>query len=432
MKVGVIADDITGANDTGVQFAKRGLQVSVMLEPPAARIEAEQKRDALVLDTDSRSMDAYLAYRRVAEASRSLQALGAKIVFKKIDSTLRGNLGAEIDAVYDVFRPDFVIIAPAYPQAGRLVKDGKLYVHGTPVHETEFANDPRTPITDSCICALLRKQSERPAEILPASILAQRSDELGGMLNRLLSQGIRYLIADSSNDDDLKLLVARIGETGHSVVWAGSAGLASHLPVEESDRSIPDVEIVAPGSPQSVLFVVGSISARSRSQLDILLEREDVQGVSVEGWRLASGHAECERELRRAVKQAEDSLSNRLHPVLYVKADADAVRLAREAGVRNGMNAQETSEAVSRALGTAALSLCGRMQVGAIVMTGGDTAKQICAKLGAVEFRLLDELEPGVPVGLLIADKLIPAVTKAGGFGSDGVFVLALERLMTS
>lgn len=435
MKVAVIADDLTGANDTGVQFAKRGLNVSVMLAPasgPKAAFAADT--DVLVLDTDSRSLDAESARRKVAEASRCVLAAGAKVVFKKIDSTLRGNLGAELDAVYDVFRPDFVVVAPAYPETGRLVREGRLFVHGTLVHETEFARDPKTPVAESYIPELLRRQTKHQVAVVPSAVLADGSCALEPVLRSSLTGGIRYLVCDSADDGDLERIVSLIGETAYSVVWAGSAGLARHLSAAGPSAGIqPPPQFRKQGGP--VLAVIGSVSPRSRRQLDVLLGHPGVRGIRMEAFRLVSGAAERERELSHAAEQAALVSRAGLHPVLYSAGDEEDVRLARDAGARSGMSGQAVSDAISRALGEAVSRLLGRIGIngiGGIVMTGGDTARQVCCSLRAAEFRLLDEVECGVPVGLLAVDgrEPLPAVTKAGGFGSDQALLRALESLI--
>ncbi|KRF06820.1 hypothetical protein ASG89_18390 [Paenibacillus sp. Soil766] len=427
MKVAVIADDLTGAGDTGAQFAKHGLHVTIRLQFRAG-MEAVSEQDVLVLDTDSRSLNAEAAYQRAVEASRCAQAFEADVVFKKIDSTLRGNLGSEMDAVYDTYRPDFVVIAPAYPKAGRLVREGRLYVHGTPLHETEFASDPKTPITESYIPELLRHQTKRPVEVIPSEILAEGRSALELVLQNCLSQGICYLLVDSDNDDDLKRIVSLFGETSYSVVWVGAAGLAQQLAVQYESLTQPSPKkLVQPNGP--ILAVIGSVSSRSRRQLDVLLSQPNVQGIRMEAYRLISGKAETEHELANAVEEAAQAINANFHTVLYSSGDREAIRLAQRVGAQNGMTAQEVSDTISRALGESAFRLINRCRIGGIILTGGDTARQVCSSLQANEFRVFDEVETGVPIGFLVSEEHLPVVTKAGGFGSDQVLLRALESL---
>ncbi|MEI7025563.1 four-carbon acid sugar kinase family protein [Paenibacillus sp. y28] len=428
MKLAIIADDLTGASDSGVQFARCGLHVSVMLGPLSGAGPKPPQGDVLVLDTDSRSASAESAYHRVAEASRYAALSGAQAMFKKMDSTLRGNLGAELDAVYDTLHPDFIVIAPAYPEAGRLVRDGFLYVHGTPVHETEFGRDPKTPVLTSFIPDLIGRQSKRSVEVISSSQLGEEESAFKKMLHSCRVRGVPYLVADSADSLELGRMLSLFAATEYSVVWAGSAGLAravqEHSFIGENNRpqEIPPVEL-------PVLAVVGSVSPRSRLQLERLLAVPQVKGIQLEGRRLVSGRSEREREILQAASQAEQSLHGGCHTVLYSSGDREAIEEACEAGKRYGMNRQEVSDAIAQGLGECAARLLPKAPVGGFIITGGDTAKQVCLALGATGIQLAGEVETGVPMGLLVMEEPLPVVTKAGGFGTDDVLEKALHVL---
>ena len=136
----IIADDLTGAGDAGVQFAAAGLRTRTLRDDwtPESLAGAE----VVVVDTASRGLAAEQAYRRVAAAAARLQAAATQVVYKKIDSTLRGPLGAEIDAVLDACGLNLALVCPAYPANGRTLQDGVLLVGGIPVAETPAAADP--------------------------------------------------------------------------------------------------------------------------------------------------------------------------------------------------------------------------------------------------------------------------------------------------
>src|SRR5215204_1419789 len=150
MHVAIIADDLTGAADTGVQFVRAGYRTAVFFR--ATEVIADDL-DAVAFDTDSRTMPAGFAAKRVLDAAHSVR--GARIVCKKLDSTLRGNVAAELAAVSGVLHPDCVIVAPAFPAAGRTTVDGTQLANGVPVDETEMRNDPSTPVREAHIPTLL-------------------------------------------------------------------------------------------------------------------------------------------------------------------------------------------------------------------------------------------------------------------------------------
>jgi len=130
-RLGVIADDLTGANDTGVQFARHGARTLVPLDwhDLAALGRAA---DVLVLNTNSRGLPADVAARRARVAAEALRKARVEAIYKKIDSTCRGNIGAELEAILDVYAVPLTVLAPSFPPAGRAVRDGVLTVKGTP------------------------------------------------------------------------------------------------------------------------------------------------------------------------------------------------------------------------------------------------------------------------------------------------------------
>jgi D-threonate/D-erythronate kinase len=147
-----IADDLTGALETGAKFAGRGVAARVVT---MGEFEAAPETPVLVIDTETRHLsagEAAGAVRRVAAAARRL---APSLVYKKTDSTLRGNIAAEFGALREVFPELALVFVPAYPEMGRTVRGGRLYVHGVPVHETSFAADPLNPILESEIARVL-------------------------------------------------------------------------------------------------------------------------------------------------------------------------------------------------------------------------------------------------------------------------------------
>src|ERR671910_3094076 len=150
MLIAVIADDLTGAADTGVQFVHAGYRTAVFFR--ATEMVADDL-DAVAFDTDSRAMPAGFAAKRVLEVTRA--AREARIVYKKLDSTLRGNVAAELAAALGGARRERAVVAPAFPAAGRTTAGGTQRVHGVPVDETEMANDPHTPVREAHVPSML-------------------------------------------------------------------------------------------------------------------------------------------------------------------------------------------------------------------------------------------------------------------------------------
>lgn len=421
VRIAIIADDLTGANDSGVQFARSGLKSAVLLSMEDG---GDPDDDVVVIDTDSRSASAEEAYRKVRDASEYVASGGFDVVFKKIDSTLRGNIGAEFDALFDVFEPDFIVCTPAYPEYSRQVRDGHLYLGGKLLHETEFALDPKTPIHESSILERIEGQSERRAGLITIGDLGRGEEHLREKLREFREDGRRYVVFDAETDEDLRRIVGLFAGGGYRIIWSGSAGLANCLTgSKQRDGFSLDK------SEHPVLAVVGSVNQTTRKQLQLLLSSPGVAGAKLLAHRVVADPAETAAETASVFAEASARLGEGKHVVLYSSGEPEEIRLATEAGARAGLSATAVSDRISRELGAIAASLLRSHPVSRLILTGGDTAKQFCRFSGFKKFELIDEVETGVPIGIFSGERDVFGVTKAGGFGSDEVLLHALRIL---
>ncbi|PTX64556.1 uncharacterized protein YgbK (DUF1537 family) [Melghirimyces profundicolus] len=418
--IGIIADDLTGAGDTGVRFLSKGLDVSVLFAP-----EGEDRlSDVVVLDTDSRTQDREAAYALVSRAAVWMKGKGCRTVYKKVDSTLRGHIGVEIQAVMEQFEFDFAVIAPAYPKMGRTTVNGIQYVEGIPLHETEMARDPKTPVKESNLVRLLRQQSgEKTAHIDPRS-LGDDATRWQEVLDRCREEGIRWLVFDARTDLDLALLVRQIKAASHSVLWVGSAGLAEHLldSVPETGKEAR-MENVASGP---VMAVAGSMAEVTRVQIQRALTRPRTAGVEVDPSELLRPRSEI---LDRYTAEMEEALRRGDDVIVHVSTRDDAFRRARRTGADLGMTPLEAGNRISEELARLTGRVIQRHEVNKLILTGGDTAKSVCRRLGARGISLRGEVEPGLPFGNLIGNPRRMTVTKAGAFGSGDSLIHAIHQL---
>jgi len=424
MKIAIIADDLTGANDSGAQFASYGLNTSVLfqLDPNALH-----QSNAVVIDADSRSLPKEKAYAKVKRIAETMKE-HANIIYKKIDSTLRGNIGAEIDAIYDTIQPTFMVIAPAYPQNGRTVYQGYHFLHGTLLHETELSRDPKCPITESSIPRLLAKQTKRPIGLIDYQTLRLGFGKVKEQLDRYRADGIPYIVFDSVSEDDLRHIVQYVRQLNERVVWVGSAGLAHYLPEAYDLQTSPKTRIdKLSGRP--ILLVVGSVSQVSRTQLDRVLSLPNVKGIQVDSVQLVRDCESRIREMAKALGQAEDKVKQGFHIALYSSASPSDIKQVQAIGKASGQSPVEMSNSIAKGLGEVAAALIRGNHFGAMVLTGGDTAKYVCSQIGAAGFELIDEIEPGVPMAKLIHESEMYVVTKAGAFGSENTLMQAIHHL---
>lgn len=377
MRFAIVADDLTGAADSGVQLVRAGYRTAVVFRGESA----PEDLDAAVLDTDSRSLPAEEARERVLSAGEALATAG--IAYKKIDSTLRGGIVAELRAALEASGREKGVVAPAFPDAGRTTLGGVQLLHGEPVHETELSRDPRNPVSESHLPTLLRDLG--PVENLRSETLSQPS-----VREALARAG--WLVADVASNGDLDSLVRAVPDPGE-VLWAGSAGLAAAL-----GRLFPGSRKEPPSRPSGakrVLLVVGSASGVSRKQL---------------------------RRVSKSAKLVE----------LSPEAPSEASE-ALGAGRNVALHAPEAStgdpESVVEGLSEVVFRLSEEGLFDALVLTGGETAVRVSKRLGASGILLADELEPGVPVGVLSGSRPYPVVTKAGAFGGPDALLDALRTL---
>jgi D-threonate/D-erythronate kinase len=386
MLMAVIADDLTGAADAGVQLVRAGYRTAVVFhgeEVPTTDI------DAVSFDTDSRTMPAGFAAKRVVEVARAVR--GARIVYKKSDSTLRGNVAAELVALSGVAGRERTVVAPAFPAAGRTTLDGTQLVHGVPVDETEMRDDPQTPVREAHIPTLL---AEAFSSI---GTLGVEDVADSGRVRQVLEEN-ECVVADAERASDLKVLVRAVSDPAR-VLWAGSAGLAFALGSVYPGPGAGDTdESGAPVRP--VLVVVGSLSGVAREQVRRLVQ--EYGDISVE-----AGGGE-------AVAAARDALSGATCAVVHSPEKEDA-----------------SGEAVLGSLAEVVGRLSEENLFGGLILTGGATAVGVARRLGATGILLRGEVEAGVPAGTLIGPRPYPVVTKAGGFGGPDTLVGAVEALAT-
>jgi 4-hydroxythreonine-4-phosphate dehydrogenase len=329
----ILADDLTGAADCAAQALRHGLTAAVTLRPGAG-----VAADVLALDLDTRRGGARAAYA----ATRDAAGGAAPLLYVKLDSLLRGYVGAALDGALDGRGAATAVVAPAFPAQGRTTAGGRQLVGG------EVVGD---------LLETLREQTER-------EVIHVRD----GALDR---PGV--LVCDAEDDDDL----ARIASAGPAgVVWAGAAGLAGALfrGLEPGGGAPP---AAAPGGP--ALVVVGTQAAAA--QLEALLARPGCSGIPA-GPRAGD-------EARAALARGEDA-------VLYGEAAAGA----------------DLTAAVEHAAG--------------LVLTGGETARAVCDRVGVTAIELIREIEPGVPLGRA-GD--LGIVTKAGAFGDPETLCRAVDAI---
>lgn len=425
MNLAIIADDLTGANDSGVQLARHGLKTTVLFDMDN---ESVRNYEAVVFDTDSRSINQLDAYEKVKQVAEFLTQAGFKSIFKKLDSTMRGNIGAEIDAIYDVLQPDFMMIAPGYPKNNRSICQSIHYLNGVPLGETEIAKDPKTPVTASYLPDLLKQQTEHTIGTITVDDLAQGAAHIGDLLKNYSERRIAYLIIDSTEEHHLEQILSYTKNLPYEFAWVGSAGIANYLPAHYG-LPVKQNNLDIPANDGPILTVIGSVNKNSRAQLDVLLQTTNTYAIAFESYKAVSDEAEKEQEINKVFEAAYAKAKEGHDVVIYSTGETADIEQAWQAGEANGLNHTEVSNEIVKAIGAICSKLLAKECFHGVTMTGGDTAKQICSLWDIKGFELLDELEIGVPISKFLGVENLYVITKAGGFGSENVFIHAINKL---
>ncbi len=388
MTLTLVADDLSGACDAGALFAGPG---PVAVHPDWARLDGA--RPVVAVDTDSRAAAPDEARRRVAAAARALGPRLRGRLFKKVDSTLRGHVGPELDALLTAAGRRRALLAPAFPAQARAVVAGRLLVGGVPVHDTAIGKDPAFPRPTSAVADLVAAGLAGAVTRLDLETVRR-----GGAAVRQALAGAagRLVAADAETDDDLDALAAAADDP--EVILAGSAGLARAVARRLALLGEP------PPLPEGRAWLVlaGSRHPVTRAQVGALAAAgTDVRAVTPDGPSALGGLARAIGEGRPAVLAAP-------------QAGADDPRARAD---------------VAAALARAAVTLLGRCRPDLVVVTGGDTARALARAIGAARIDVIGAPRPGLALGEAArpAGPALWLLTKAGGFG-DRDLLLALVK----
>ena len=394
MRLAIVADDLTGAADAAVHFCGGQRRVVVGLDweqPPAG--------DVVALDAASRKLPAPEAAARVAAAVRVLAGMAPALWYKKVDSTLRGHLAAELGACLVATGAEVAVLAPAYPAQGRTTLDGLQ--HGV---RWEAAPEGASRPPFGHLPTILRADGV-PAVLLPLTEV--RRNRLIAQLGSLPDGTVA--VCDAVDDADLDAIAAAAVASNRPVLLAGSAGLAAAV----GRGRYRDLTLDAPPLPadNAVAIVVGTLQDVTRRQLDLLQSERRVPTVTV----LA------EQAALDAPAYA-DTLFARMW---------DAVAIGEGVVITTGPERLAGASALMAAvLGELTARLVTEAGVRRLVLTGGDVAHAACAALGVSALCLLGQVAEGVPVGQPLDHDPAPVlVTKAGGFGGPGTLLSAYDYL---
>ena len=422
-KIVIIADDLTGGADTGVQFCAffdETVLVPYHQLPNARSQTGERVSRAISIFTNSRALDSDVARKRLLSVAAQFSQSKPKWVYKKIDSCLRGNLGTEIEAIMDGLGFELSFIAPAFPEMGRTTVNDIHLVHDVPVSQTEISQDPVAPVTEPRVSRLVAQQSRYPVGHVALDSLQKGEVRLQRKITQLARQGIRHIVFDSTCRDHLDIISRLLTSFDRRILPVGSAGLAASLGcvLPPGLRSRKDENRAPAGA--NHLIVSGTTSDVTKKQLKALL------------------HAYPCREIIATPDQLADS--DQRHILLKKASEAAEILSAENVIVRIGPEANgqaaagksarlHRAESVIEGIGFFVAAILKRCRPGFLFATGGDTANAILTAIDGSAIRILGEIVRGMVHGRLIGGPLngLAMITKAGAFGQDDALVVLHE-----
>ena len=412
-KILVIADDFTGALDTGVQFHAKGTRIHILSQDTAFSMkQVEDDVQVLIIDAETRHLDPQKAYQTVHQIVS--EAVWAKIpcIYKKTDSGLRGNIGAELAALLDACGGERIHFIPSFPQLGRVTRKGIHYIDGVPVAESVFGQDPFEPVCCSNVVDIIKKQSNVSTWTAGEEVPPELPKGIG--------------IYDSSTDMQLHKIAKTLQQQGELKFLAGCAGFASVLPdilgLERNGEQLPPV-------PQKLLVICGSINPITLRQL-CAAQQAGAPRIQLtpeqkleEGWLDST---EGRRKLEEWAAQAKNA------SLMIIEGNRTKEGNAtKQYAAKKKMTLEQVRAQISRAMGGILERLLSLGVKSTVLVTGGDTLLAFMERIGQNRLIPLGELAPGVVLSQIAYHKEKYAIiSKSGGFGDEHLLLELREKLM--
>lgn len=412
VKLVIIADDLTGALDTGVQFSKKNMSAIVTTDLNFNFEDICKEADVVVIDTESRHIPADEAKERVKSALSKFDKKEIKFFYKKTDSTLRGNIGSEVEGFMEGLNIDEVSFIPAFPLGKRTVKDGVLYVNNVKLAETQFAMDILNPVTDSFIPDIINKQSDINVK------LKDINEEFSSLDNKEK----HIYIFDSENMEDMENIGKVLYNKNKLNYTIGNAGFAEVLTYYiKSDTKKEDIIL----EDDRILFVCGSVNITSLKQCKYA-EKIGYCSDSLKFTNIISEDYKNSDNYITDKEYFKEKINNNKKFLLRTTDSEDVIKKAIEYTEKNSIPMEELTSNIANSTGQLVSDLIREHDIKNLIIFGGDTLMGILKNIGCQYIIPVSEIFPGVVFTRAVGkDTAINVITKAGGFGEESI----IERI---
>lgn len=418
--IGIIADDLTGADDTALQFHIRGANTQIVLD---TNVFPENKLSTQVwaIPTETRNVDSHDAYEKVRQAAKILsENLNVEYFYKKMDSTIRGHIAVEALAVLDALDYDAAIIIPAFPQEGRTTIGGYHLLKGIPIERTEYARDPGAPIYESHIPTVLRTELQNEQDSLVGLIefrtVIKGAGPILKRINELVEQGVKLIVVDAMSITDIEQLVLAMEKSTYKLLPCGSAGCAQvigniWLPETEKHQQ----EKTIPSLPK--LIVSGSATEITATQIQKLQDSEDIENSYFIDLKMEDILEGVNDDIIRRVSEhlVKDNVV-----VVHTSNLTNDSKIISQILFENELSKNQFIAKIGDYL--AALTKNVLFNRDAILVTvGGETSFKCCKAINSSNLQIIDAICPAIP--LCLDSKAQWIVTKSGNLGNSNTLI---------
>lgn len=438
-KLGVVADDLTGATTIGVLLAHQGLKTAAFFDYHAVA-DTTQTYPAMVVNSDSRPLPKAEAQHRVSAAVRQLLAQGAHYFTKRIDTTLRGGIGYEIDAMLAQLPPETVaVVVPAMPQSRRILVGGYSVIDSVALSRTDVAHDVRTPVTESWVPGLLASQTRHPIGHIALSAVMDGEARLQHDLEHQIQHGARIIVVDAITLADIDAIAGAVVALDWNVLAVDPGPFTERLAarrglIPETIRTDSKPLLARP--PQgTVLVVAGSATPVTRNQLQHLLHHHrGVCHVPVDAELLIDTQNAADIEIARVVQQVRKCLAaGPQGPVVVESALTGRLLNLHQEEQRFGLTAGRAAENINHGLGRIVRGVLNDSpgSIKGLYMTGGDTMVNVLRELGATGIEMVDYVIPQTDMVRVIGGDCagLLCVGKGGLTGPQDIISTIIERI---
>ena len=406
-EISMLADDLAGACDTGIEFLGSLGQVTVMVDSDDSESETDILEGLVVWNTESRDLPAKDAYEKVKRAS-GVAAKGEKrVLFKKTDSAFRGNFGHEIAAVMDALNLKVCCLAPAIPEFGRVTRNGMQYLDGKPISESFYRKDPRHPVRESNVLKIASIGNNRSIGLLELEAL--RSKENEKHLKKLLDSRVEVVVTDGEFQEDLNQAVDLFLALRDRMVFVGGQDLGHAV----ARHCVPSSEkgkwTKIPQGP--ILMVCGTLHPKSREQLVVLSKNYEIEPVFME--------LDAESNIEKAKSITEKTIINLLNQLDNSKF---AILTSPE-------NIPLDPDLVESSIAAAIQRICDKKKLSGLLLTGGTTAHTVCQRIGVKRIQLRERIASGTVLAQVPDFNGMAICNKGGSLGEPDALVRFVKRV---